>query len=257
LFAGENSKVPNLVRGVIPTTLVTAAPAINSTRISARLLVMLGILGFAASLSAAAADAYSADAVKAEFLYRFAGYVEWPGDPPSGTPFTIGVTAMDGVFTELQRLTAGRTAQNRPVEVRRVSAAADLEKVQILYVPSKVTQSARLLLAAALGRPILVVTDEAGGLVRGSIVNFVEADRHIRFEISVTAAERSKLKINSGLLSVATHVEGGRPRADVPCWQAPVFGPAAPCSRRTSVARTEAGSDGSAVARGRGGERGS
>jgi hypothetical protein len=249
--------LPNFVCGVIPTAAVIAAPAINSARTPSRWLAILGVLCLAANLSARAAESYSADAVKAEFIYRFAGYVEWPDGQPSDAPFTIGVTAADGVFTELQRLTAGRTAQNRPVEVRKISAPADLEKVQILYVSSRMSQGARTLLAAALGRPILVVTDEAGGLVRGSVVNFVEDDRHIRFEISLTAADNSKLKINSGLLSVAARVEGARPRADVPCWQVPVFGPAAPCSRRTSVARAEMGSPGTTPDLRRGGARGS
>jgi hypothetical protein len=221
---------------------VTAAFVINATRVSGRTLAALGLAcwGLAAHVSAPAAEAYSADAVKAEFLYRFAGYVEWPADQPRDVPFTIAVAATDGVFSELQHLTPGRSIQNRPVEIRKVSTAADLEHVQILYVPGFAQQSARLLLSAAIGRPILVVTDEADGLVHGSIVNFVETERHVRFEISLTAAERSNLKINSGLLSVAAHVEGGRPRADVPCWQSPVFGPGASCLRRATLARIEA-----------------
>jgi len=218
---------------------VTAVFANNAARVSGRTLAALGVIcwGIAANLPALAADAYSADAVKAEFLYRFAGYVEWPGEQARDAPFTIAVTAADGVFAELQQLTPGRTIQDRAVEIRKISAAADLQNVQILYVPSFAQQSARALLNAAIGRPILVVTDEAGGLVRGSTVNFVETDRHVRFEISLTAAERSNLKINSGLLSVAAHVEGGRPRADVTCWQSPLFGPMAGCSRRTRLAR--------------------
>jgi hypothetical protein len=238
---------------------VTAAFVINGARASARALAALGVIcwGIGGNLPALAAEAYSADAVKAEFLYRFAGYVEWPNDQPRDAPFTIAVTAADGVFAELQQLAPGRTIQNRPVEIRKISAAAELQSVQILYVPSYTQQSARALLNAAIGRPILVVTDEAGGLVRGSIVNFVEADRHVRFEISLTAADRSSLKINSGLLSVAAHVEGGRPRAEVSCWQSPLFGPTAGCARRTRVARLGAGDDLPAAAGARVGERGS
>jgi hypothetical protein len=48
------------------------------------------------------------------------------------------------------------------------------------------------------------------------VVNFTQVGRNVRFEISLTAAERSGLRINSGLLSVATRVEGG-PRSDAHC----------------------------------------
>jgi hypothetical protein len=183
-----------------------------------------------------AAEAYSADAVKAEFLYRFAGYVEWPTELPADAPFTIAVVGADGVFSELQQLKPGRTIQNRPVEIRRVMVASDLERVQILYVAPRARGGARALLAAAVGRPILIVSDEAGGLAAGSAVNFVLVDRHVRFEISLTAAERSRLKINSGLLSVAAKVEGARPHADASCWQMPAFGLAPACLRRSVLA---------------------
>jgi hypothetical protein len=246
----------NFAYGVAPAARVTSAFAINATRVSGWAIATLGLVCcLAASAPAPAAGAYSADSVKAEFLYRFAGYVEWPSDQPRDAPFTIAVTAADGVFAELQRLTPGRTIQNRPVEIRKVSTAAELQNVQILYVPSFAQQSARVLLSAAIGRPILVVTDEADGLVHGSIVNFVESERHVRFEISLTAAERSNLKINSGLLSVASHVEGGRPRADIPCWQSPVFGPAAACLRGATLARVKVRSYGPLAAAARNADR--
>lgn len=204
------------------------------------MIAALGVvcLGLAAFFPARAAEAFSADAVKAEFLYRFAGYVEWPTDAPGAAPFVIGVASADGVLNELQHLMSGRTLQNRAVEIRKVAAVADLENVQILYVPSRKYEGAHALLAAAAGRPILVVTDEKDGLAHGSIVNFVEVDRHIRFEISLTAAERSKLKINSGLLSVAAYVEGVRPRADAACWQLFAFGFTPACSRHPALARS-------------------
>jgi hypothetical protein len=39
------------------------------------------------------------------------------------------------------------------------------------------------------------------------VINFVEAKRNVRFEISLIAADRARLKIDSALLSVAAHVE--------------------------------------------------
>jgi hypothetical protein len=185
-----------------------------------------------------AAETYSADAVKAEFLYRFAGYIEWPPELPADVPFTIAVAGTDGVFAELLRLKGGRSIQNRPVEIRKVAVESDLVGVQILYVAPHAS-SARALLAAVAGRPILIVSDEEGGLGAGSAVNFVQVDRHVRFEISLTAAEHSRLKINSGLLSVAAKVEGARPHADASCWPMSAFGIAPACALRSAFAATD------------------
>src|SRR4051812_17875851 len=48
-----------------------------------------------------AADQYSQDALKAAYLYRFAGYIEWPGTPNTEV-FTIAVLDAEGVVKELE-----------------------------------------------------------------------------------------------------------------------------------------------------------
>lgn len=63
-------------------------------------------------------------------------------------------------------------------------------------------------------REITRVPDEAGGLPSGSVLNFLNVDHHVRFEISLTAAEREHLKISSELLPIAIRVQGGRRRPD-------------------------------------------
>jgi len=234
LSSGNTPNAPGTdleARGALGTTY----PVDRALHAAGRWLALLCMFysGVGALVPASAAEAYSADAVKAEFIYRFAGYVEWPTELPADAPFTIAVVGADGVFAELQQLKSGRTIQNRPVQIRKVASAADLERVQILYVAPHARGDARALLAAAVGRPILLVSDEEGGLATGSAVNFVLVDRHVRFEISLTAAERSRLKINSGLLSVAAKVEGARPRADASCWQMPAFGLAPSCLRHS------------------------
>jgi hypothetical protein len=229
--------VPNFVSGRAASA-AAAAPGLSSMRARYWAIAVVGtiLVRLATFDLTQAAEAYSAEAVKAEFLYRFAGYVEWPDELPGDAPFTIAVAADNGVVNELRQLLPGRTVQNHRVEIRQVSDVAGLLHAQMLYVPMRAPQLARSLLAAAAGRPILIVTDEVGGLTRGGIVNFVQLDRHVRFEISLTAAERSKLKINSGLLSVAAYVEGVRPRADANCWPTFTFGLTRSCVLRPAFA---------------------
>lgn len=153
----------------------------------------------------AAEPAYSPAAVKAAFLHRFASYVEWPGPPAGDEPFTIAVCGADEVAQQLEGLLPGLKIQNRPARVRRVQVPEDLADVHILYVGCP-AQRARSLVAAAAKRPILTVTDDSDGLTTGSVINFLQVGKNIRFEVSLPAAERSGLRIDSGLLSVAARV---------------------------------------------------
>lgn len=154
----------------------------------------------------ATAAQFSIDAVKATYLFRFASYVEWPAAAPD-QPFVIGVFGAEDVAVHLERLTAGITISGRAAQVRRVRVDDDLDGVRILYVGPRVYRGARPLRQRAARLPILLVTDNLDGLTDGAVVNFIEVNRNLRFEISVDAADRAGLKIDSALLSVAARVD--------------------------------------------------
>jgi YfiR/HmsC-like len=159
---------------------------------------------------AGAAESYSEDAVKAAYLYRFAGYIDWPADALADTPFTIAVVGAPGVAGELQRLLPAHPINKGIAQVRQISRVQDVGSAQILYVARGHADFLRSLKSGGARRSILLVTDEEGGLDSGSVLNFLTIDRRVRFEISVTAAERSQLKISSDLLSVAVRIHGDR-----------------------------------------------
>ncbi len=162
------------------------------------------VVAWLAALPAPAAQ-FSIDAVKAAYLFRFASYVEWPATD-AGRPFVIGVCGAEDVAVHLERLTAGISIRGQPAQVRRVVNAADLEGVHILYVGPRVFRGARPLRERAATRPVLLVTDNREGLASGGVINFVEVNRNLRFEISLDAADRAGLKVDSALLSVAARV---------------------------------------------------
>jgi hypothetical protein len=164
------------------------------------------IILLAASAATSAAAVFSADSVKAAFLYRFAAYIEWPEDAP-GESFVIGVAGSDGVVDQLESLLPRVSVHGHSAVVRRVTRAADLDGVHVLYVGQREFKNTRALRTAALDKPILIVTDEESGLDGGAVINFLQGDRTVRFEISLIAADRAHLKIDAALLAVAERVE--------------------------------------------------
>jgi YfiR/HmsC-like len=163
-----------------------------------------------------AAEVYSAIDVKAAFLSRFAAYVTWPRPTPADTFFTIAVLDGDAVAQELERLLAGRMINDLPTRVRSIRNIAELRGAQMLYIGS---ESNAVLgdIATIASQPVLVVTDTPDGLAAGSTINFLLVDRHVRFEVSLSAAARAGLEVSAGLLSVAARVEGDHRRSDSSC----------------------------------------
>lgn len=147
--------------------------------------------------------------VKAAFLYRFLGYVEWPpgaaGD--SNSPITIGVFDADHIAAELSQITAGRTVKGRSLAVKRIREGDPLTGLQVLFIGQ--SDAARLgqLLKMAQPRSILTVTETDGALAQGSVINFKMIEGRIRFEVSLEAADKSNLKLSSRMLPLAHHVQ--------------------------------------------------
>jgi hypothetical protein len=168
--------------------------------------VVLGLLftGWTGTTHAA----YSDEAVKAAFLYRFTGFVDWPPQTLQPGHFTIAVLGSRPVATELARLLVKYPVKDLPARVRVVDDASEALDAQVLYVGSGFHGDLRDVAGSLARRPVLLVTDHPGALDDGSAVNFLIVDRRVRFEISLAAAHRAGLKVSSELLAVAAHVRG-------------------------------------------------
>lgn len=170
------------------------------------LRLFAGMLVFAVSASAGAQRVEAPEAsVKAAFLYKFAGYVEWPPRTGGvGEPFTIGVLDSDAVAQELEKLVPGRSIAGRPVAVRRVRHGDPVAGLQLLFAGGPTPD--RDAIRAAQAQGALVVTESRDGLAAGSAINFVMTDDHVGFEVSIDGAERSGLRISARMLAVARRV---------------------------------------------------
>lgn len=150
--------------------------------------------------------------VKAAYLYRFAGHVEWPATAfrDAEAPLTIAISGADDLLGELLKLKGGKPVGERGLEVRAWRGGDSLAGVQILFIGQREARLMQRALDAARNLPVLVVTETEGALTLGSIINFLLVDNRVRFEVSIGQAERSGLKVSSRLLAVAQRVQGGR-----------------------------------------------
>ena len=171
---------------------------------------LFGVLcaGVFASGPLFSADLHDEEEVEAAFLYRFAGYVDWPPEAVSSPDFTIAVLGSDGIVQQLQRILPTHPLKNRPAQVRQIAGLGELRDAQILFVGPQFNDQLKSVIARVATRPVLVVTASDHGLDDGSCVNFLFVDRRVRFEVSLTAADHLGLKVSSELLSVAVRVQG-------------------------------------------------
>lgn len=144
--------------------------------------------------------------VKAAFLYKFLGYMEFPSDP--GPSLVVGVLGDDEVAAELAQITNGRSVGSRNIVVRKLGEGDALNGLALLFVGADAALPAAALRGAEKNGTV-TVTEQDNGLQIGSVINFRLVDERVRFEVSLPAAERCNVRLSSRLLSVAYHVQKG------------------------------------------------
>lgn len=143
-------------------------------------------------------------AVKAAFLFKFAGYVEWPAAAlQPGEPFVIGTMGADEVTAELARMLPGRSIEGRPVVVRTVREGESLRGLNVLFIGRR-EPNPRAAIRAAQEQGALTVTET--GLEAGAAISFVMIENRVGFEVSLDSAERGGHRISSRMLAVARRV---------------------------------------------------
>jgi hypothetical protein len=201
---------------VLQCALPDAALLTKTGRLLSRLVCVYLALTFCVVVSQAQTQDGSAAltperGVKAAYLYKFAGYVDWPAGtfPRADSPITIAVMGDDQLADTLAQYVAGRTVDDRPVVVRKQKDDDVPDGVHILFIARG--ETARLRARGHLMRPVLVVTESEGTLTQGATINFLVSGGRVRFEASVENAEKRHLKLSSGLLRVAQNVRPGAP----------------------------------------------
>lgn len=180
-------------------------------RLAAWLATLLATLLWTSTARADDSAQTSAEAkIKASYIYKLAAYIDWPpGDGgTAGAPFVIGIIDADSVADELKKLSVAHPLKNRPVQIRQMAAGSPLAGLQLLYIGQRATRSARSLFDSIAAQPVLTMSESAGSLAAGSVINLVQVDERIRFEVSLPHADARRLKISARLLDVAYRIEG-------------------------------------------------
>lgn len=172
-------------------------------------LSLLGLLAavLMAALAPSSAHAASPEArVKAAYLYKLASFVRWPDGAAHGQ-FRVCVAGSSEIAGVLEALVRGQRVSSLPVEVDEVGfgQGTSVQGCNVLFM-ARGQDTARGLMSAAAGQPILTVADRGGG-TRGGVIDFVVRDGKVRFMIDRGLARRQGLELSSKLLSIALAVE--------------------------------------------------
>ena len=141
--------------------------------------------------------------IKAAYLYNFIKYVDWPS---YGDTISIGVLGSDPFGPALAPLN-GKTVKGRRLVIKHLDSVRDAQQCQIIFVSSSERQRLQEIFESLRSARVLTVGETQGFADGGGIINFIEENNKVRFEINAEAARRTGLNISSELLKLARLVK--------------------------------------------------
>jgi hypothetical protein len=194
------------------TTSSVIFPMVRCIRYLLACAVLAVLLAFAGRVNAAQPPAVeSSDStlrVKAAYLYKFAGYVEWPPGvfASEDSPIVIGVIGDDDLEEILSPMIVGKMVNGRPLVTRRLDAGSSLQGVHMLIVGAVDTRALRTIGDAVRGKPVLVVSDAGQKRMLDSMISFDLIGQRLRFNVALKPVANSGLKLRALMLTAARRV---------------------------------------------------
>ena len=148
--------------------------------------------------------------IKAGLIYNFLKYTQWPQGSPRQAASTTVVCLFGGdPFDGNLQPMAGRTVNERTIEVREVKTAADLGACALLVVNGAKKADWAQLKTALTGQDIMTVSDFEGFALAGGMIEFTRNDSRIGVKINTEAVATTHLVVQDRLLKLASAVRAG------------------------------------------------
>ncbi len=152
--------------------------------------------------------------IKAVYLYNFGKFVRWQINAASAeNSFDICVVGKNPFGTALDSTVAGESIEGKSIVVRNITGMQEASLCKILFISTSETSKLKPILAACRHISTLTVSDIPGFAAHGGMIEFVNREGRVRFEVNVSPMADAGLTVSSELLKVATKVVGA---GDVP-----------------------------------------
>jgi len=183
----------NKIRHIKPNVLFT-------------LLIML-FLSMISFIAYSQANKYVLQAV---YLEKFSRFVTWPEESEMediNKPFIILVIGETPLSENLEQIYAVQKINGKKVEIKKIKGTEEIQNGHILFIAGTEKKNLSKILEVTRQKPILTVSSSPEFGEKGVLINFIEENNKIRFEINESEVILSQLKMSFYLLNSAVIVK--------------------------------------------------
>jgi len=171
----------------------------------ARSMIYLVMLVFSSQFVTAFADKSDAQSLIAALNYNFAKYASWPEQVLTKDTIELCYfserfkTSFDGLKQKL--------IYDKSVTVRQLSSIEQSNLCHLVFVDNDERELIQRLFVHLENRPVLTVSDIAGFIDQGGMIEIVKVGNKFRFKVNVQQLDKAQLKMSSQVLKLAVDVK--------------------------------------------------
>ena len=151
------------------------------------------------------AEALNEYHIKAEFLYHFSKFVDWPASTFKVTNghLRICVLGKDPFGPSLDAALANKSVRDHPFEIRRNPPTTELQRCHLLFLPASVSSQIREIRHQVAKENVLTVGETLDFMKQGGMVQLFFDNQKIRFAVNTDVVDQTNLEVSSKLLRLA------------------------------------------------------
>lgn len=138
-----------------------------------------------------------------EIVYRLSRYVTWP-KKEIGYKFIIGVVGNKTDYKSFQKIAIEEAGFSEIlIEVRYFDCMDEIEECNLIYISEECKIGIKKIIKKINDSSTLIVTGKAGYGEAGSIINFLDSEGKIKFELNQEEASKRGLRISDKLKALS------------------------------------------------------
>lgn len=151
--------------------------------------------------------------LKAVYLYNFLHFVKWPkkADPADGPEhLIIGVVGISPFGDSLADIKSS-LPEAKQEEISILSygpyrPGMDLSRCHLLFVSASEQKNFAAIVAGLQGKSVLTVADHETFLAAGGMINLINYQGKVRWEINRTPVQQAGLRLSAKLMDIAVNI---------------------------------------------------